>query len=84
MKKLPTGNDLIQLCQRLGVDTSAPPITQSIMRSSKPADDFELQRRLIEAERSHRESKLWLIAVISAIASVVSAITALVAVFVGK
>jgi hypothetical protein len=35
--------------------------------------DPELQRRVIEAERSIRESKLWLIAMISAIASVLNA-----------
>jgi type IV secretory pathway component VirB8 len=43
-----------------------------------------LQRRVIEAERSHRESRLWLIAVISSIASVISAATAIVAVVLGK
>ena len=38
--------------------------------------------RVVEAERSKRESKLWLIALISAIASVVSASTAIVTVLI--
>ena len=44
----------------------------------------ELQRRVSEAERSLRESNLWVIAVISSIASVVSAIAAWAAVVLGK
>lgn len=40
----------------------------------------ELDRRIIEAERARREARLWIIAVISAIASVVSAVAAWMAV----
>ena len=49
---------------------------QSSSGQSRRADDAELQRRVIEAERAIRESKLWKLAVISALASVFSAITA--------
>lgn len=57
-----------------------PPRTHSASGRSLRADDHELQKRVLEAERGVREQKLWLIAVISAIASVLSALAALVAV----
>jgi len=63
----------------LGIDIEGPPRTQSSSGNSPRASDFELQRRLLEAERSARESRLWLLAFISAIASVLSAAVALVA-----
>jgi len=44
------------------------------------ASDYELQRRVQEAERSLRESRLWILAIISAIASVLSAVAAIIAV----
>lgn len=43
------------------------------------APEYEIQRRVIEAERHLREHRLWLIALLSAIASVLSAIAAWVA-----
>jgi hypothetical protein len=77
VNKLPSGEELKRRCQELGVDTSAV-VYQSGHRIN--AGDEELQRRLIEAERSAREHKLWIVALVSAIASVLSAVTALVAV----
>ena len=50
-------------------------ISQELGRERR-ALDYELQRRVIEAERTIREARLWWIAVISAVASVVSALTA--------
>jgi len=80
MRKLLVGDALEQRARQLGVDIEGSPITQSSIGRAKRAADHELQRRVIEAERGVRESRLWLIAVISAIASVVSAITAIIAV----
>jgi hypothetical protein len=80
MKKILEGEALEQRARKLGVDIQGGPITQSISGRHKRADDYELQKRVIEAERSIRESRLWLIALISAIASVLSALTALLAV----
>ena len=84
MKRLLQGDELEKRALELGVDIQGSAITQSSMGRQKRADDSELQRRVIEAERSHRESRLWLIAVISSIASVISAATAIVAVVLGK
>ena len=80
MKKLLEGEPLEKLAKVLGVDTKGGPITQSVSGHFKRADDAELQRRVIEAERAIRESRLWMLAVISAVASVISAITAIIAV----
>ncbi len=77
MAKLLQGDELEKRAIKLGVDIQGPPITQSVSGRHKRADDCELQRRVIEAERSERESKLWIIALASAVASIVSAITAL-------
>ncbi len=75
MAKLLQGDELEKRAIELGVDIQGSPITQSVSGRHKRADDCELQRRVIEAERSKRESKLWIIALASAVASIVSAIT---------
>ena len=80
MAKLLQGEQLEKRAKELGVDMQGAPIRQSVSGRSRMADDHELQKRVLEAERHIREQRLWLIAVISAVASVVSAITALVAV----
>ncbi|MFQ5646794.1 MAG: hypothetical protein ACE5GM_07685 [bacterium] len=67
MRKLLEGDQLIKHAQELGVDDNCH-------------NHYELQRRVIEAERSIREHKLWIIALISGIASAISAATAIVAV----
>lgn len=77
MRKLLQGSELEKRAIELGIDITGPLITPS---KGKRVDDHELQRRVIEAERHIRESRLWLIAVISAGASIISAITAFVAV----
>ena len=84
MSKLLQGAELEKRCIELGVNIEGPPRTQSSSGNSPRASDFELQRRLFEAERSSRESRLWLLALISAGASVLSAAVALVALFYGK
>jgi hypothetical protein len=80
MAKILAGEELEQRCHALGVDIQGPTRTQSSSGTSPRASDYELQRRLIEAERSIRESRLWLVALVSAVASVVSAVTAFFAV----
>ena len=80
MAKLLEGDQLEQRARELGVDVVGEPRTQSSSGRAPRASDNELQRRVIEAERSIRESRLWMLAVISAIASVISAIIAFVAV----
>jgi hypothetical protein len=49
---------------------------QSASGRQPVAPDYELQRRVIEAKRANREGRLWLVALISAIASVFAAIAA--------
>lgn len=80
MKKLLTGKTLEVKAQQLGIDIQGDYITQSVSGRYRRVPDSELQRRIIEVERSIRENRLWWIAVISTIASVISAATAIVAV----
>ncbi len=88
MKKQPQGEELQALAKSLGVDTlgerqpleTAKSVAQMAAGKREKVPEFELQRRVIEAQRAQRESRLWLVALVSAIASVVSAIIALAAV----
>lgn len=80
MSNLVKGDELEKRALELGVDISGEPRTQSSSGQAPRAPDFELQRRIIEAERRNRETKLWIVALISGIASVISALTALFAV----
>lgn len=84
MTKLLQGEDLHKRCIELGIDIEGSSRSRSSSGSSPLASDFELQHRLFEAERSVRESRLWLLALVSAIASVLSAAVALVALFYAK
>ena len=80
MAKLPEGDQLEQLARKLGVDILGDPRAQSSSGRAPRATDYELQRRVIEAERAIRESRMWIVAVIAMIVSVVSAAGAWVAV----
>ncbi len=84
LNKLLQGDELEKRAIELGIDIQGDPITQSKMGRHKRADDSELQRRVLEAERSNRESRLWLFALVSSIASVISAATAIIVVGYGK
>lgn len=84
MSKLLQGQALEERCVELGVCIEGLPRTQSSSGNAPRASDAELQRRLLETERSVRESRLWLVALISAIAAVLSAAVALVALFYSK
>jgi hypothetical protein len=74
IKKILTGDELEKEARELGVDIQGNPISHSISGSHIRAPDYELQRRVFEAKRSIRESRLWIIALISSIAAVLSAL----------
>jgi len=80
-KQLLAGEELDQRVKALGVDPTGDQILGTKQNVRHPrASDFELQRRVQEAERSIQGSKLWWVAFISALASLASAIAAWVAV----
>lgn len=76
MDKLLEGQPLQEQARELGIDIRGDWIYQPPISRQPIAPDYELQRRVIEAKRARREQWLWLLAVISAIASVVSALAA--------
>jgi hypothetical protein len=80
MKKLPTGKSLERLAEKLGCDIQGEPITQSSSGRHSRASDYELQKRVIEAQRARREQSLWILALLSSMAAVISALTAIIAV----
>ena len=69
MKKILQGKELENRAEELGVSFDR-------LYSEAGINEPELQKRVLEAERSLRESRLWQIALTSSIASVVSAIAA--------
>ena len=69
MKKMLLGKKLEERAKELGVSFDR-------LYSEAGINEPELQKRVLEAERSLRESRLWQIALTSSIASVVSAIAA--------
>jgi hypothetical protein len=75
-KRLLQGQELEQRARELGVDIQGSPRTGSSSGARPRAEDHELQQRVMEAERANRESRLWLLALISALASVISALAA--------
>ena len=74
------GEELEKRARELGVDIQGASLTHSSSGLARRAPDHELQRRVQEAERSLRESRLWILAVMSAAASVLSAGAAIIAV----
>ena len=81
MRKLPSGKELLGLAKKYGlttkVMTGADLIDQLVQHREGEAD---LQSRLIEFKRQRREAHMWVVALVSAIASVLSAATAIVVV----
>lgn len=69
-RKILKGDNLYHRAEELGV--SLIELGYADGTESEP----ELQRRVLEAERALRENRLWIIALISAIASVISALAA--------
>ncbi|OQW69222.1 MAG: hypothetical protein BVN34_06970 [Proteobacteria bacterium ST_bin12] len=80
MKKiLLTGHELVERAAQLGVsiyrdDANVPIGTNPIM--APVVSEYEIQRRVIEAERHISEHKLWIIAVISTAIALISAFAA--------
>lgn len=81
MKPLPTGEALQTRAKKLGVITTGDEYINVPGTGTVPlrVSDYELQRRVIDAERHRREHRLWMVALFSAAASVISAIAAWVA-----
>jgi hypothetical protein len=77
--RLLSGDALKKRAEELNVDMTGEPIYASISGRRK-IEEAELQKRVIEAERSLREKNLWRLALISAIASVISTSVALIAI----
>jgi cytoskeletal protein RodZ len=73
--KLLKGEELKRHAEELGVSMSQLYDTKGHM------DEPELQRRVLEAERSVREGRLWWIALISAVIALLSAAAAWMAVY---
>ncbi len=83
MKKLLVGEKLRERAVQLGVamETDQSVFVPGSGNVPLIAEDYELQRRVLDAERHIRENRLWLVAVISATASVVSALAAWLAIY---
>lgn len=83
MSKLLSGDELIERCKQLGIDTQGEYVTFEELKGRnhrREVAESVLQLRLIEVERSIRESRTWILTLLSAAASVCSAIVALIAV----
>jgi len=83
MTKLLTGQELIDECEKRGIDVRGERVSFEDLKKPHRAQptDYELQQRLIEYKRHLRESRMWMLALISALTSFASAIIALVAVY---
>lgn len=77
-QKLLTGEALQKRAEQLGVVTSGDQLVTIPGKGTVPlpAAEYELQRRVLEAERHLREHKLWVLAALSAVASCISAVAA--------
>ncbi len=74
-RPLPRGAELEALVEELGVSRFNTAVHISDLGRTV-LDEAELQRRVQEAIRTRRDSWLWLIAFISALASIASALAA--------
>ena len=80
MSQLRQGKELENRARQLGVDIEGDPRTQSSSGNSPRAPDYVLQQRVGDAERHNRESRLWIVALVSAVSSAFSAAAAIAAV----
>lgn len=80
-KRVLEGDALMNRARELGVFVDSDDLVTIPGQGTvpTPAPEYEIQRRVIEAERHLREHRLWIIALLSAIASVLSAVAAWVA-----
>lgn len=83
MAVLPTGDPLHKRARVLGVITDSDESVVIPGQGNVPlqASDYEIQRRVIEAEKHLREHRLWIVALVSAIASAISAAAAWYAIY---
>lgn len=77
-RQLLIGDALRMRAEELGVVTTGDGLVTIPGKGtvSLPAAEYELQRRVLEAERHLREHRLWLVAMLSAAASGISALAA--------
>lgn len=76
MSQLPDNeDDLVKECEKMNVSFDNGTIPDVGL------DRAEMQRRLLAAWAERRNSRLWIIALMSSLASIVSAVAAIVAVF---
>ncbi len=85
MKSIPSGHELIERAEQLGVsiyanDANVPIGTKPIIAPA--ASEYEIQYRVMQAEKHLREHRLWMVALASAITALVSAVAAWAAVLV--
>jgi len=83
MNKLLTGEELRDECRKNGIDIMGERVAFEDLKKPHRAEttDYELQQRLIEYRRQLRESRMWMLALISALTSLASAVIAVYAVF---
>lgn len=79
MKQLLQGDALVNRAKELGIDVQGDFITVSTSGRHKLAHESVLQERVIRAEDAIRQNRLWILALVSAVASVLSAAVALIA-----
>lgn len=82
-----SGEELLNRAKELGVpidDAVKEGHARSLSGAVAVYDEEEIRRRIFTAEQSLRESRLWMIALASAIASVISAVAAWTAILFGK
>lgn len=77
--KLPTGNELRRKCEEIGI--SLIPLSGEALSDHATISDWALQRRHLTFMREWRDSKLWIVALVSAVASAASALAAWIAVW---
>lgn len=78
-KRVLTGHELVERAEQLGIsiyreDANVPIGTKPIM--APVVSEWEIQCRVMEAERHLREHRLWIVAAISAVLAFFSAIAA--------
>ena len=68
-------DDLLAEAKRLGIPTNSQIYKpKSEGWSELQITEWELHRRIKEEQRNRRESRLWVVAVVSAVAAVISAL----------
>ena len=78
-KYILTGHELVERANQLGIciyrdDANIPIGAKPIM--APVVSEFEIQRRVMEAERHLREHRLWIVAAVSAVIALASGIAA--------